>query len=540
MVREPEETGARADRQFQRSIGLGLLVLAAVAVIGPLISYRSDIDELRAEVQSRVSREARVRAEALALHFEVLVAELDRVAARTEINLLDNENSSEAAFVGVTHRHSALFGAGVSILDAQGRVVAEEPRGALTGAGDLAAAPWFQQVLAFQTTRIDALPGVAATVVVAVPVVRAGKTTGAVVGLVRGHGAALPGAAAERSSSVVVVDPRGRPFAFSADRAALDVDALLAARPASPGSIDERIVLGAVAFVASRVPVGHTGLSLWVLTEEASLLAPVRVRLLAQLGFIALLQTATLALFTLLGRRSYRSFLRMEQDETRQQRMVALGGAASLIAHEVKNSLNGLNAAAALLPPGPETEAAVRTIRGQVDRLRHLATSLLHFGKPARAQLRALRLDEVVRETIAGLRVLPEADEVEVVSATDSPLEVKGDPLLLATAIDNLVRNAIEATVAAKDLGRQPRPRVDVRVGARDARAFVSVEDNAGGPSAELEPRLFEPFVTSKPKGIGLGLAMARRAMEQQGGALAFERLPNGSRFTVELALETR
>ena len=46
------------------------------------------------------------------------------------------------------------------------------------------------------------------------------------------------------------------------------------------------------------------------------------------------------------------------------------------------------------------------------------------------------------------------------------------------------------------------------------------VEDNAGGPPPDVEARLFEPFVTAKPKGIGLGLSMARRAMEQQGGSL--------------------
>ena len=81
-------------------------------------------------------------------------------------------------------------------------------------------------------------------------------------------------------------------------------------------------------------------------------------------------------------------------------------------------------------------------------------------------------------------------------------------------------------------------PRVSIQAGQSDGHAFVSIEDNAGGPPREVEHRLFEPFVTSKPRGIGLGLSMARRAVEQQGGSLAFERTATGSRFTVRLAVQ--
>ena len=66
------------------------------------------------------------------------------------------------------------------------------------------------------------------------------------------------------------------------------------------------------------------------------------------------------------------------------------------------------------------------------------------------------------------------------------------------------------------------------------------VEDNAGGPASDVEAHLFEPFVTGKSKGIGLGLAMARRALEQQGGTLAFERGTAGSRFIARLPATDR
>ena len=217
--------------------------------------------------------------------------------------------------------------------------------------------------------------------------------------------------------------------------------------------------------------------------------------------------------------------------------MAALGSAASMIAHEVKNSLNGLKGATSLISIGGDPALAAASIRGQVDRLAHLASSLLSFGKPASARLSPTRLDEVAKEAVEGLKVLPEAAEVTLRLQLSSPITVEGDPLLLVSALDNLIRNAIEAAVASKDLGKNERPEVSVAAIIDGEMAVLTVEDNAGGPPANFEANLFQPFVSSKPKGIGLGLAMAHRALEQQGGSLSFSRTPAGSRFTARLKL---
>jgi signal transduction histidine kinase len=179
----------------------------------------------------------------------------------------------------------------------------------------------------------------------------------------------------------------------------------------------------------------------------------------------------------------------------------------------------------------------LKTIRGQIDRLRHLASSLLYFGRPALPQLVPTPLDELVKDAVQSLQALPEADDVSVRTDLGTPIQVQCDPMLLTTALDNLIRNAMEAAVAAKDLGLLADPTVRVALSTSNGTAFVTVEDNAGGPPPKLEDQLFEPFVSGKPKGIGLGLSMARRAVEQQGGSLAFERTALGSRFTVKLSL---
>lgn len=107
-------------------------------------------------------------------------------------------------------------------------------------------------------------------------------------------------------------------------------------------------------------------------------------------------------------------FLDLESRAQRQEKLAALGGASLLIAHEVKNSLNGLNAAASLLALGGDAALPSQTIRGQVDRLRHLASSLLQFARPAQPQRVPTALEPLVSATVEGMRALPEVEEVDV------------------------------------------------------------------------------------------------------------------------------
>jgi signal transduction histidine kinase len=234
-------------------------------------------------------------------------------------------------------------------------------------------------------------------------------------------------------------------------------------------------------------------------------------------------------------RRTWRVFVDVEARIAEQEKLAALGTAASLIAHEVKNSLNGLKGAVSLLQSGGEAALVSRTVKGQVDRLGHLASSLLSFSRRSDTRAVPMELDAVTRETVQALQSLPEFAEASVQLELGDELSMSSDPLLLMAAIDNLVRNAIEAAVAAKDLGKIDSPVVKVSA-FRDAFDMVLVvEDNAGGPPEGFEQRLGEPFFTTKPRGIGLGLAMALRAVQQLGGTLAFSRTTLGSRFEVRL-----
>jgi len=531
--------GREADQRLGRSVLVGLVAVGVIALVGPLLTYLNEVRETQRLLRARVAREASVYAEALALHFGTLEHELERLASRPQVDLLDENLQPERELLEFTHHNSPFFSA-VLFLDGSGVPVWSEPRGVLpptTRAQDR----WFQRLLRTDRPVVDALEPGSRSFVVAAPVMRAGRISGAVVGLVDASKRGLPGGRATTEGSMLVV---------STDRG----DVLLPATPpvwtgaaGFPGRLEDLLRRGRAETTelsgkpeyAAAAQVGDTGLRLLLVVEETPMLAPVRWRFLWQMLLVLVGQTVTVVLFSWFLRRTYLRYREMDEALDQREKLAALGQAASLIAHEVKNSLNGMKAAASMLTADGDRTLPVRTMRGQIDRLSHLATSLLNFGKPARAQLSLTPVGQLVSEAVESLRVLPEAEEVEVTSDLDTSLQVRCDPLLLATALDNLLRNAMEAAVAAKDLGRQTHPRVRITTRRVDGAVRVEVEDNAGGPPPGFEAGLFQPFVTTKPRGIGLGLSMARQAVERQGGSLAFERTATGSRFTVQLGLGT-
>ena len=109
------------------------------------------------------------------------------------------------------------------------------------------------------------------------------------------------------------------------------------------------------------------------------MLAPVRWRFFWQMLLVLVGQAVTILLFSWFLRRTYLRYREMDEVLAQHEKLAALGQAASLIAHEVKNSLNGMKAAASMLSADGDRTLPVRTMRGQIDRLSHLATSLLQL-----------------------------------------------------------------------------------------------------------------------------------------------------------------
>jgi len=203
-----------------------------------------------------------------------------------------------------------------------------------------------------------------------------------------------------------------------------------------------------------------------------------------------------------------------------REKLAAVGRTAAGIAHEVRNPLAVIRSSASLLcgefREGSEEARACGFICEEIDRLDRLVGSVLEWARPTRLELRELD----PRALLARCEVLVAAElerrRIELDCEVDPSVStLVGDGDLLEQAIYGLLLNAAEA------IGERGRIEVAVRAGPADGEA-VSIEIVDDGPGIEAARRaeIFEPFVTTKPQGSGLGLPMIRRAVEDHGGAV--------------------
>ncbi|HVV87927.1 MAG TPA: ATP-binding protein [Kofleriaceae bacterium] len=230
-----------------------------------------------------------------------------------------------------------------------------------------------------------------------------------------------------------------------------------------------------------------------------------------------------------------------ERELVRSERLAAVGKMAAMITHEVRNPLSSIGLNAELLDEelaqvagerGEEARQLLRAITREIDRLTAITEEYLSFArlpKPrlARASLAALVDDLVrfVREELAGMQV-----EVAVEHAPDLPA-AQFDEGQIRQALLNLVRNAAEAVSAHRGGGH-----VWIRTRSANDAIVVEVEDDGPGIPPELAHRLFDPFVSTKQGGTGLGLALTHQILRDHGGAIRVaSKVGQGATFTLEL-----
>ena len=230
-------------------------------------------------------------------------------------------------------------------------------------------------------------------------------------------------------------------------------------------------------------------------------------------------------------------------------RRVALGEMSASIAHELNQPLgaiyNNAGAAEILIKADPPKLGEVAEILGDIKRDDQRASDIIarirKFLRKSEFELRETDLNEAIDEsmkTVAG-----EALDKEVVVKTEFEPglpKVSADRVQLQQVIVNLALNAIEAMQST------PTERRVLTIRSRradDKFAEISVTDSGGGIAPELRPRIFEPFVTSKATGMGLGLAISRTIIEAHGGHIRAENAPGGGavfRFTLPFASAQR
>ncbi|PCI64495.1 MAG: two-component sensor histidine kinase [Kordiimonadales bacterium] len=235
----------------------------------------------------------------------------------------------------------------------------------------------------------------------------------------------------------------------------------------------------------------------------------------------------------------------LEKKDEMEAAARSVGGLASMLAHEIKNPLSGIRGAAQLMGRALEGANARLSdlICKEVDRIKDLVEELETFSNPIEQKLEAVNihevLDHVLNLTIAGFGA-----KTSIKPQFDPSLPaVYGHFDRLIQTFLNLVKNAVEAAGPEAELTITTAYRHGIWVKSKGGKRVrlpveVTIRDNGPGIPDDLKSHLFDPFVSGKDSGTGLGLALVARFISEMGGTVTGDNHPQGGAvFKVQLML---
>jgi two-component system sensor histidine kinase HydH len=252
---------------------------------------------------------------------------------------------------------------------------------------------------------------------------------------------------------------------------------------------------------------------------------------LRRIGAVAAIAAVVLVAFAFAWSRTMARLYSVQQQAEGERRLVALGRASSVIAHELRNPLAALKGHAQLLLEDlaePSRAKAARVVES-AERMEQLTNVLLDFVRDAPLDLGSVTPADLVDHA---LRSLPR-DRVRV-DLSGAPETLHVDEARARLALRNLVRNAVQASEDAAEP-------VEVRIQGNAHEVVIEVRDHGAGLGPGPAEQIFEPFVTTKAQGTGLGLWIARRIAEQHHGTLTGEtHSEGGAVFRLVLPHDTK
>lgn len=235
----------------------------------------------------------------------------------------------------------------------------------------------------------------------------------------------------------------------------------------------------------------------------------------------------------------------LEEQLQRSERSAVVGRLASGIAHEIRNPLNFMNLsidhlqAKFILPPKSNHEAEATRheavnilglIKDEIARLNRLVSDFLSYGRPARLKFRALDARQLLEEVIGLVHTQAEQQGINIslqmAENTDPNFEV--DPEQIKTCFSNLIINAVQAMPEGGDLL--------ITVTNDETELQFEFRDTGCGIAAETLEQIFEPYYSTKETGIGLGLPLTKKLIEDHSGEIKVSsEVGSGTIFTVSL-----
>lgn len=230
----------------------------------------------------------------------------------------------------------------------------------------------------------------------------------------------------------------------------------------------------------------------------------------------------------------------LEERLREAEHLSGLGQLSRSMAHEIRNPLNFINLSIDHIseryrPADAEGQAKfshlVTGMKQEIQRLNKLVNDYLDYSRPLKLTRRRVEIDSLLEDALALIWAKAEAEGITIVREGTTRAELLVDPDLFKSCIINVLTNAFHAMGATQKKGV-----LRVREEMSGEEFVLTIADNGEGVSPEHREKIFEPFFSTKQNGLGLGLPMTRRVMEEHGGRVEFESVP-GEGSAVRLVL---
>jgi two-component system, NtrC family, sensor histidine kinase HydH len=221
----------------------------------------------------------------------------------------------------------------------------------------------------------------------------------------------------------------------------------------------------------------------------------------------------------------------LQENVKRQERQAMFGRIAAGLVHDLSHPIQNLGNSTRLLMRNDLDQESRETFQRMIERelatLKRFMEDLRNIVKPKPIERFAMDVNVAVAEMVESMRSEGERNQVALETRFDpSPLMIHGDRFALGRVFRNLITNAIQAT--------DPGGRVMVSTARTGTRVEVTVADTGSGIPPDRLARIFDDFVTTKRRGLGLGLAISKRIVEQLDGTIGVEsEVGRGTSFTL-------
>ena len=227
---------------------------------------------------------------------------------------------------------------------------------------------------------------------------------------------------------------------------------------------------------------------------------------------------------------------RLEEQVRQSEKLAAVGQLAAGIAHEIRNPLAGISGSIELLSQTSTNEddrKLTKIILREIDRLNNLISEFLDYAKPERRVLDPVDLKLLLAEVLKlAASYEPKNLKLQNELATGPSRVIAGNRDKLKQAFLNIVINGFQA------LANCEQPKFEIFTKLDEGHITICLKDNGPGMTEAVRARVFEPFMTTKPKGTGLGLAVTHKILEAHSAQIEVESTVGvGTQFTIRFAI---